>query len=76
MNLSEKHYDRYFGLVIPDRKYEFDGNGNLTYEGIYPRGSASSDNVWIIERYFYTNGQPTDSMIRFGISWDSRGTIS
>lgn len=60
------------------RKLEPDANGNIVYDGIAPRGKATTDSAWIITKLTYdANGNLTDEQTSPENSkWTERATVT
>ncbi len=53
---------------------EYNGDGSTLYSAFAIRGAASSDDVWTIFTYTYSNGQMTLKQTAYG-SWDQRASL-
>ena len=68
-SLPAQHY--------PQVRYDYDGDGNLVYVGIAPRGAASSAEAWIIWKLSYTSSRVTQQQSTLPNQiWDDRVTAS
>lgn len=57
-------------------KYEYSG-GLLIYAGIAPKGSATSDSVWvIIKRTWTDNALTAEDTSADNVKWDDRASLS
>ena len=61
------------------RVYDYDGSGNMIYEGWAKAGVQPTDSYWAIRRYVYSGSQLTRSDWADGNSaqdnrWDTRNT--
>lgn len=57
-------------------RLDYDADGKLIYAGLAYKGSDSSDEAWIIEKYTYdANGYLSYTLISdFDVIWDNRAT--
>ena len=69
---------RFWGNKHPLEKFAYDSNNRVLYHGIAPRGSATSDPVWIVETFLY-NSQSLVSDIQASPEnsvYDNRTTLT
>lgn len=67
----------YLGKGFPQMRISYDASNNPEYIGIAPRGVASSDAAWSIEKLTYTGGLVTLSQTSPDHSiWDNRTSLT
>ena len=70
-----------------DHRPDYDGDGNLLYEGWAPTGSATSAAAWVIKGYSYDTGKLIltqwatpcvggDKSLSGAAAWDDRASLA
>ena len=78
MNANEYHFIREkesFPRVPLITRLAYMADGKLEYSGLARRGSATTDEAWLIEKFVYSNDQLVQTLMSdFNQIWDNRET--
>lgn len=77
MSIADHYLIRGMSTSIPEQRFDWDGNGNLIYQGwAHKRNVATSAPQWMVAKLTYdASNQVTRIQILQNVIWDDRASI-
>lgn len=77
MSLTDHQVRYYFREEAVQEKIDYDGNGNIVYQGYAKPGAATSGNIWIIFKMTYdVSNRVTAVQVVLNKAWDNRASLT